>query len=124
MTEVFLLPGKSGRPRWADICRYASSEEIERREDKITSMRSALISGRTGTWTGGIAFTTHGNNRRRDVEQVEFFAEAGIRSAIVAVRFPISQHLAEDDGVGEVAVGEVHIGQEFFVERGEQRLDV
>jgi hypothetical protein len=29
--------------------------------------------------------------------------------------FPVSQHFAEDDGVGEVAVFKVHIGEELIV---------
>jgi len=40
------------------------------------------------------------------------------------MRLPVSQHLAEDDGVGEVAVHKVHIGEELVVEGGEQWLDI
>jgi hypothetical protein len=40
------------------------------------------------------------------------------------LRLPISQDFAEDDGVGEVAVLKVYIGEELIVEGGEQRLDV
>ena len=40
------------------------------------------------------------------------------------LRLPVSQHLAEDDGVGEVAVFKVYIGEELVVEGGEKGLDV
>jgi hypothetical protein len=40
------------------------------------------------------------------------------------LRLPVSQHFAEDDGVGEVAVLKVYIGKELVVEGGEQGLDV
>ena len=40
------------------------------------------------------------------------------------LRLPVSQHLAEDDGVGEVAVLKIYIGEELVVEGGEKGLDV
>ena len=40
------------------------------------------------------------------------------------LRLPISQHLAEDDGVGEISALKVYIGKELVVERGEQLLDI
>ena len=40
------------------------------------------------------------------------------------LRIPVAQDFAEDDGVGEVAVLKVYIGQELIVEGGEQPLDV
>ncbi len=40
------------------------------------------------------------------------------------LRLPVPQDFAEDDGVGQVAVLKVYIGQELVVERGEQRLDI
>jgi len=43
---------------------------------------------------------------------------------LVFLRLPVPQHLAEDDSVGEVAVLKVYIGQELFVEAGEQLLDI
>jgi len=57
--ETGLLPGKRGRPRWASTCFLNSSEEIERREDKISLIRSSLISGRTGVAVGRSVFTRH-----------------------------------------------------------------
>jgi hypothetical protein len=36
----------------------------------------------------------------------------------------VPQDFAEDDGVGEVAVLKVYIGEELIVEGGEQRLDI
>jgi hypothetical protein len=47
-TETGFLPGKRGRPRWASTCFLNSSEEIERCEDKISRIRSSLMSGRMG----------------------------------------------------------------------------
>jgi hypothetical protein len=46
--ETGFLPGKRGRPRWASTCFLNSSEEIERCEDKISRIRSSLMSGRMG----------------------------------------------------------------------------
>ncbi|MFM2243159.1 MAG: hypothetical protein RLZ97_2014, partial [Verrucomicrobiota bacterium] len=57
--ETGLLPGKRGRPRWASTCFLNSSEEIERREDKISCIRSSLISGRMGEAFGRSVFTWH-----------------------------------------------------------------
>ena len=37
---------------------------------------------------------------------------------------PVPQHLAEDDGVGEISALKVYIGQELVVECGEQLLDI
>ena len=59
LKETGFLPGTRGRPRWASTCFLNSSEEIERREDRISCIRSSLISGRTmdfGLWLG---FTGH-----------------------------------------------------------------
>lgn len=53
------LAGKRGRPRWASTCFLNSSEEIERREDKISRIRSSLMSGRTGDFWGWLGFTGH-----------------------------------------------------------------
>jgi hypothetical protein len=58
-TETCFLPGDRGRPRCFSICTYASSDEIERREDKISRIRSSLISGRTFGVTGPSAFMMH-----------------------------------------------------------------
>jgi hypothetical protein len=52
-TEVSFLAGEGGRPRCFATWRLNSSEEIERREDKIRSICSALMSGRTGVFPGG-----------------------------------------------------------------------
>jgi hypothetical protein len=52
-TEVSLLAGEGGRPRCFATWRLNSSEEIERREDKIRSICSALMSGRTEVFPGG-----------------------------------------------------------------------
>jgi hypothetical protein len=49
---------------------------------------------------------------------------ADMMRALFVLRLPISQDFAEDDGVGEVAVLKVYIGEELIVEGGEQRLDV
>lgn len=57
--ETGFLPGERGRPRWASTCFLNSSEEIERREDKISCIRSSLISGRTGVAVGRSVFTGH-----------------------------------------------------------------
>ena len=73
LTEVFLLAGKSGRPRWASTCFMNSSEEIERREDKIRAIRSSLIRGRTGTCGVWFAFTDHDLNRGGGLGQAAFF---------------------------------------------------
>ena len=43
---------------------------------------------------------------------------------LIFLRLPVAQDFAEDDGVGEVAVLKVYIGEELLVEGGEQRLDV
>jgi hypothetical protein len=43
---------------------------------------------------------------------------------LLRLRLPVAQDFAEDDGVGEVAVLKVYIGEELIVEGGEQRLDV
>ena len=40
------------------------------------------------------------------------------------LRLPVAQDFAADDGVGEVAVLNVHIGEELVVEGGEQCGDV
>lgn len=61
LKETGFLPGKRGRPRWASTCFLNSSEEIERREDKISRIRSSLISGRTGVAVGRSVFTAHKN---------------------------------------------------------------
>jgi hypothetical protein len=73
LTEVFLLAGKSGQPRWASTCFINSAEVIERREDKIRCIRSALISGRA--WIGGawFAFTAHDLSRGGGLGQAAFF---------------------------------------------------
>ncbi len=40
------------------------------------------------------------------------------------LRLPVAQDLAEDDGVGQVAVLKIYIGEELVVERGQQLLDI
>jgi hypothetical protein len=40
------------------------------------------------------------------------------------LRLPVAQDFAKDDGVGEVAVLKVYIGEELVVEGGEKGLDV
>lgn len=69
-TETGLLPGKRGRPRRFSICRYASSDEIERREDKISRIRSSLISGRMTGFVGPCVFTAHEDRAERVWRQV------------------------------------------------------
>jgi hypothetical protein len=59
LKETGFLPGTSGRPRWASTCFLNSSEEIERREDRISCIRSSLISGRMVDFGLWVAFTGH-----------------------------------------------------------------
>jgi len=59
LKETGFLPGKRRRPRWASTCFLNSSEVIERREDKISFIRSSLMSGRMGISCWRLAFTGH-----------------------------------------------------------------
>lgn len=70
-TKVSFLAGDSGRPRCFATCCRNSSEEIERRADKIRSICSAVISGRTGVaWLWAFAFTGHEDRAGEAVGQV------------------------------------------------------
>jgi hypothetical protein len=61
-TKIFLLPGKSRRPRCSSTWRYASSDVTERREDKILPICSSLISGRSMEDIEGLSFIGHEDN--------------------------------------------------------------
>jgi hypothetical protein len=65
LKETGFLPGESGRPRCASTCFLNSSEVIERREDKISCIRSSLMSGRTGDFGVWLGFTGHEDRAER-----------------------------------------------------------
>lgn len=56
LTKRTFLPGERGRPRWVAIWRWASTDVIERLEDRIRSICSRETKGFTG-WK--CRFTRH-----------------------------------------------------------------
>jgi hypothetical protein len=45
-------------------------------------------------------------------------------NGLLVLCFPVPQDFAEDDGIGEVAMLKVYIGQELVVESGEKQLNI
>ncbi len=57
-------------------------------------------------------------------DHFSFMKSADMVSGLFVLRLPVPQHLAEDDGVGEISALKIYIGEELVVECGEQLLDI
>lgn len=94
LKETGFLPGTRGRPRWASTCFLNSSEEIERREDRISCIRCSLMSGRTMDSGLSVAFTGHEESVSSAWQQAGFGR---------AVSSPLRPSFPEKDPSGQPA---------------------